>query len=111
MPRSTAITRRAVLASAAALPMAAATAPAARAAAPMMGTGTTRFNRVRLGGFEVTTLLAATSSRADPQSIFGLNVSAKGIQRRLRRRQPAQRRGAVLLYPHGGQYRRGAHPF
>jgi len=76
MPRSIMMNRRAVLASAAALPMAAATAPAARAAAPMMGTDTTRFNRVRLGGVEVTTLLAATSARPDPQSIFGLNVSA-----------------------------------
>lgn len=75
MPRSTKITRRAVLASAAALPLAAATATATRAAAPMMGAGFTRFNRVSLGAFEVTTLLAATSARPDPQSIFGLNVS------------------------------------
>ena len=73
---SRSLSRRAVLASAAALPLAAA-APATRAAAPMMGTGTPRFNRVRLGGFEVTTLLAATSSRPDPQSIFGLNASAE----------------------------------
>jgi len=70
------LSRRSVLASAAAAPLAAATAPAARAAAPMMGVGMTRFNRVTLGDFEVTTLLAATAPRPDPHSIFGLNVSA-----------------------------------
>ena len=66
------MTRRSVLASAAALP--AATLPA-WAGAPMMGAGTARFNRVKLGAFEVTTLLAATMTRPDPHSIFGLNVS------------------------------------
>src|SRR6056297_3990943 len=76
MSRSRSLSRRSVLASAAALPLAAATAPAARAAAPMMGVGMTRFNRVTLGDFEVTTLLAATAPRPDPHSIFGLNVSA-----------------------------------
>jgi glyoxylase-like metal-dependent hydrolase (beta-lactamase superfamily II) len=74
---SRSLSRRSVLASAAALPLAAATAPAARAAAPMMGVGMTRFNRVTLGEFEVTTLLAATTPRPDPHSIFGLNVSAE----------------------------------
>ncbi|MGR3652213.1 MAG: MBL fold metallo-hydrolase, partial [Roseovarius sp.] len=75
MSRAPTLTRRSILASAAALPMAAVTAPATRAAAPMMGVGTTRFNRVTLGEFEVTTLLAATMPRPDPHSIFGLNVS------------------------------------
>jgi len=75
MSRSRSLSRRSVLASAAALPIAAATAPAVRAAAPMMGVSTTRFNRVTLGDFEVTTLLAATMPRPDPHSIFGLNVS------------------------------------
>ncbi|MFB9149729.1 MBL fold metallo-hydrolase [Roseovarius ramblicola] len=74
MSRSHSFSRRSILASAAALPLAAATAPVARAAAPMMGAGTTRFNRVTLGDFEVTTLLAATMPRPDPHSIFGLNV-------------------------------------
>ena len=73
MSRTT-LTRRAVLGSAAALPLAAVAATSARATAPMMGAGTTRFNRVRLGDFEVTTLLAATTPRPDPHSIFGLNV-------------------------------------
>jgi len=70
------ITRRCLMAATAALPLAASLAgTSARAAAPMMGTGTTRFNRVKLGAFEVTTLLAATAPRPDPQTIFGLNVS------------------------------------
>ncbi|WP_439526147.1 MBL fold metallo-hydrolase [Roseovarius mucosus] len=70
------LTRRAILGSAAALPLAAMTTPA-RAAAPMFGASTTRYNRVTLGDFEVTTLLAATTARPDPQTIFGLNVSAE----------------------------------
>jgi glyoxylase-like metal-dependent hydrolase (beta-lactamase superfamily II) len=69
------ITRRGLLAASAALPLAAALP--ARASAPMMGAGTTRFNRVTLGAFEVTTLLAATTARPDPHAIFGLNVSAE----------------------------------
>ncbi|WP_297767416.1 MBL fold metallo-hydrolase [uncultured Roseovarius sp.] len=73
MSRTT-LTRRAVLGSAAALPLAGVAATSARATAPMMGAGTTRFNRVTLGDFEVTTLLAATTPRPDPHSIFGLNV-------------------------------------
>lgn len=75
MSRTT-LTRRAILGSAAALPLAALTGPA-RAAAPMLGAATTRFNRVMLGDFEVTTLLAATMPRPDPQTIFGLNVTAE----------------------------------
>ncbi len=70
------INRRSVLLGAAALPMAAATASPALAAAEMMGVGTTRFNRVKLGGFEVTTLLAGTRSVPNPQTIFGMNVDA-----------------------------------
>lgn len=75
MSRTT-LTRRAILGSAAALPLAALTGPV-RAAAPMLGAATTRFNRVMLGDFEVTTLLAATMPRPDPQTIFGLNVTAE----------------------------------
>ena len=73
MSRTT-LSRRAVLGSAAALPLAGLATTSARAAAPMMGAATTRFNRVTLGDFEVTTLLAATTPRPDPHSIFGLNV-------------------------------------
>ncbi|MGX0904657.1 glyoxylase-like metal-dependent hydrolase (beta-lactamase superfamily II) [Roseovarius sp. MBR-79] len=72
------ITRRSLMAATAALPFAASLAgTSARAAAPMMGPASTRFNRVTLGAFEVTTLLAATAPRPDPQTIFGLNVSAE----------------------------------
>lgn len=45
------------------------------AAADMMGVGSTRFHRVKLGNFEVVTLLAGTRPVPDPQSIFGMNVS------------------------------------
>ncbi|RFP88748.1 MBL fold metallo-hydrolase [Rhodobacteraceae bacterium 63075] len=67
------ITRRAALMGAASLPMAAASP--AFAAAEMMGIATTRFKRVKLGGFEVTTLLAGTRTVPGPQNIFGLNAS------------------------------------
>lgn len=68
-------TRRSLLASAAALPIAAAGGQIAHAAAPMMGAGMSSYNRVGLGGFEVTTILAGTMPRPDPHTIFGLNVS------------------------------------
>ncbi|MEQ9261447.1 MAG: MBL fold metallo-hydrolase [Roseovarius sp.] len=70
---TTKITRRSLMAGAAALPFAASTA--AKAAAPMLGAATPTFNRFKLGQFEVTTILAATATRPDPHSIFGLNVS------------------------------------
>ncbi len=68
-------TRRAALAGAAALPLTLAVGGAARAAAPMLGVGGSPFNRLKVGGFEVTTLLAGTRAVPDPQTIFGLNVS------------------------------------
>lgn len=68
------LSRRAALTGAAALPIAAATAGSARAAAPMMGAGGAPFQRVNLGQFEVTTLLAGSRAVEDPHSIFGLNV-------------------------------------
>jgi len=76
MPMTPYLTRRTLLASAAAAPVASLAAPLS-AGAPMMGPGGGRFNRVTLGGFEVTTLLAATAARPDPHSIFGLDVSAE----------------------------------
>ena len=72
----TTITRRQALAATAALP-AAAWAGRGRAAAEMKGPAMPRFNRFMLGGFEVTTLLAGTTPREDPQTIFGLNVNAE----------------------------------
>ncbi len=74
MKKSPYISRRHALIGAAAIPLAAATANTARAAAPLMDAGTAPFQRVKLGGFDVTTLLAGTRSVPDPQKIFGMNV-------------------------------------
>jgi glyoxylase-like metal-dependent hydrolase (beta-lactamase superfamily II) len=75
MTNDISFTRRAALAGAAALPLTLAAGGAARAAAPMLGVGGSPFNRLKVGGFEVTTLLAGTRAVPDPQTIFGLNVS------------------------------------
>ncbi len=74
------LSRRQALFAGAALPLAAALAPLslaspARAAAGMVGTGPTPFNRFALGGFELTTLLAGTRTSDKPQETFGLNVT------------------------------------
>ena len=66
--------RRAALAGAAAFPLAAATAGAARAQAPLTGPKMSPFQRLKVGNFDVTTLLAGTVTRDNPHSIFGLNV-------------------------------------
>lgn len=68
--------RRAALAGAAALPLAAATARTATAAAPLMGVDRPRHMRVSLGQFDVTTLLAGDRVVENPHQIFGLNVDA-----------------------------------
>ena len=68
------INRRNVLLGAAATPFAMTAASPAFAAAEMMGVGATRFNRIKLGGFEVTTLLVGTRTVPNPQTIFGKNV-------------------------------------
>ncbi|WP_420568326.1 MBL fold metallo-hydrolase [Thalassovita sp.] len=70
------ISRRAALLGAASLPLVA-TAGKAMAAAEMLGTATTRFNRFKLGSYEVTAILAGTRTVPNPQSIFGMNVSAQ----------------------------------
>ena len=75
MTNDISFTRRAALAGAVALPLTLAAGGAARAAAPMLGVGGSPFNRLKVGGFEVTTLLAGTRAVPDPQTIFGLNVS------------------------------------
>ena len=67
-------TRRAALAGSAALPLAAATASVARAEAPMMDAGPAPYARVKLGDFDVTTILAGTRTVEEPHGIFGLNV-------------------------------------
>lgn len=76
MLKSAQLSRRAALAGAAALPLAAATAQTARAAAPMMGPSAPPFMRVKLGGFEVTNMLVGTRTVPGPQNIFGMNVDA-----------------------------------
>jgi len=67
-------TRRTALALGAGAPAALALAGGARAAAPLQGVDVGRVNRLKLGDFEITTLLAATRTVPDPHSIFGLNV-------------------------------------
>lgn len=69
-------TRRSILTTAATLPLATSLSPAF-ATAPMLGAAGTSFNRFRLGSFEVTALLSSTLSVPNPQSIFGMNVSAE----------------------------------
>lgn len=71
------LNRRAALSLGAAAPLAAALPTAATAAAEMKGMSIAKSRRVPLGGFEVTTLLAGTAAREEPQGIFGMNVSAE----------------------------------
>jgi glyoxylase-like metal-dependent hydrolase (beta-lactamase superfamily II) len=71
------LTRRAALASAAALPLAATLAPAqqARAAAHGAAPENARKFSFHLGAFRVSTILAGSRAVENPQTIFGLNVS------------------------------------
>ncbi|MEM6940161.1 MAG: MBL fold metallo-hydrolase [Pseudomonadota bacterium] len=69
-------TRRRAIAGAAALPLAAA-GTATRAGAPLVGASTAPFQRVKLGDFDVTTILAGSRTVPDPQTIFGMNVDAE----------------------------------
>jgi glyoxylase-like metal-dependent hydrolase (beta-lactamase superfamily II) len=68
------LTRRTLLASGAALPLAATLPRSAAAEAPMMGASFARHRRFMIGGFEVTTILGGTAPREEPQGIFGMNV-------------------------------------
>jgi glyoxylase-like metal-dependent hydrolase (beta-lactamase superfamily II) len=68
------LSRRHLLAAAAALPMVPAMTRGAHAAADMMGASVPQFNRFKLGGFEVTALLAGTRTVENPKEIFGLNA-------------------------------------
>lgn len=69
--------RRAALAGAAALPLAAATASVTRAAAPMMDASMSPYQRFKIGSYDVTTLLAGTATRPDPKKMFGTNIDAE----------------------------------
>lgn len=75
--------RRAALASAAgaflAAPFLARGITPARAAAPQLGADRPRFNRVKLGGFEVTTLLDAERPVNGPHPIFGQNQTPEAV--------------------------------
>ena len=74
----TTLSRRKALFAAAALPLAAPAILSARpalAAAPQQGVATANFHRVKLGAFEVTTILAGTRAGDKPQETFGMNVS------------------------------------
>ena len=73
--RNSNLSRRAMLAGAAAVPLAGALSAPVQAKAPMLGAKNTLFNRVALGDFEVTTILAASSRVDNPQNIFGINVT------------------------------------
>ena len=68
------LSRRHALLAAAALPFASALSGVAHASAEMKGASIPQFNRFKLGGFEVTSLLAGTRTVEKPTEIFGLNA-------------------------------------
>lgn len=74
MTKAPYITRRSALMGAAALPLVAASGRAF-AAADMLGMAPPKYSRFKLGGFEVTAILAGTRTVPDPQTIFGMNVT------------------------------------
>ena len=71
----TPISRRHAFLAAASLPLAIVLPRPALAKADLQGASQTLFNRIRLGGFEVTTLLAGTRTGDKPQETFGLNAT------------------------------------
>lgn len=68
------ISRRGLLGGAAALPLTAAASRAGAQIAPK-GAQVPKVNRVTLGEFEITALMAGTATREEPHKIFGLNAS------------------------------------
>lgn len=79
MTRPTGLTRRQALLAGACAPIVMARPAPALARAPQKGAAMPLFSRFMLGGFEITTLLAATRAVENPQSIFGLDVSAEAF--------------------------------
>lgn len=74
----TKLSRRQALTAAVASPLALAAPSMSLASADMLGASAPQsFNRFKLGGFEVTTLLGGTVTRDEPQKIFGTNVEAE----------------------------------
>ena len=75
MSTSPKFTRRTALAGAAALPLAAAVSGAAQAAPPLSsGPQMSPFQRLKIGNFDVTTLLAGSAQRPEPHKMFGTNI-------------------------------------
>ncbi|WP_371168391.1 MBL fold metallo-hydrolase [Aliiroseovarius sp. 2305UL8-7] len=72
-----AISRRHLLVAGATAPLVGLVAGRAQAKAAMTGLAGTGSQTVKLGDFEVTTLLAGNRTVGEPQSIFGMNVSAE----------------------------------
>jgi glyoxylase-like metal-dependent hydrolase (beta-lactamase superfamily II) len=71
------LTRRAALAGAATLPLAASLGAPARADGHMAGLALPKFQRFNVGDFQVTTLLVGSRAVEGPQNIFGMNVDAE----------------------------------
>lgn len=69
------ISRRSMLTTAATLPLAGLAATHASASAPVMGAGRAPYNRIKIGEFDVTSLLAGTRTVPEPNTIFGLNAT------------------------------------
>jgi glyoxylase-like metal-dependent hydrolase (beta-lactamase superfamily II) len=71
----TRLSRRQALIAGATMPLAAALPLPVFAKAEMQGSGFAPWNRLKLGSFEVTTLLAGTRAGDKPQETFGTNAS------------------------------------
>lgn len=72
----TTLSRRQALVAGATMPLAATFLPqSVRAQETMQGSGFAPWNRFKLGGFEVTTLLAGTRAGDKPQETFGTNAT------------------------------------
>lgn len=71
------LSRRSLLASAAAAPLAGLAGAPALADVAKAGPSFARHRRFSIGAFEVTTILGGTTPRENPQGIFGTNVSSE----------------------------------
>ena len=73
------LTRRSVLASAAAFAAAPLIAPAAHAKAPLQGVQPASVHRYKVGGFEITALLDGQRPVDKPETIFGVNQKPEDV--------------------------------
>ncbi|MEM6308868.1 MAG: MBL fold metallo-hydrolase [Pseudomonadota bacterium] len=76
MTHTSKISRRAALAGAAALPVAAGLATKTQAGAPILGPSAPPFMRLKVGAFDVTNMLVGNRTVPEPNKIFGLNTDA-----------------------------------